>query len=75
MSGVQLLRTVICFWRAQYQLSSQRGLGRAFIADRRAITAVEYAIIVGIMVVAIVLSIPTIGPSIKIIFSSVSAEL
>jgi len=44
-------------------------------ADRRAVTAVEYAIIVGVMVAALVISMPAIGKDITNIFSAVATPL
>jgi Flp pilus assembly pilin Flp len=44
-------------------------------ADRRAVTAVEYAIIAGLIVVAIVTSVPLIAPGIIGIFNKISPEL
>jgi Flp pilus assembly pilin Flp len=50
------------------------GLARAAL-DRRAVTAVEYAIIVGIMVAALVIGMPAIGKNLTNIFSSVATPL
>jgi pilus assembly protein Flp/PilA len=50
------------------------GAGR-LLADRRAVTAVEYAIIAGIMALAVFGSVPAIGPELSTIFNKVSAEL
>jgi Flp pilus assembly pilin Flp len=44
-------------------------------ADRRAVTAVEYAIIVGVMVAALVVSVPLIGKNLTNIFTSVATPL
>ncbi len=44
-------------------------------ADRRAVTAVEYAIIVGVMVAALVISIPLIGKNLTNIFTTVATPL
>lgn len=44
-------------------------------ADRRAVTAVEYAIIVGVMVAALVVSMPLIGKNLTNIFTSVATPL
>jgi len=46
-----------------------------FLADRSAVTAVEYAIIAGVMVTAIVVSVPAIGPELRIIFNNVAQSL
>lgn len=48
---------------------------RKFFAARRAVTAVEYAIIVGVMAAALVASVPAIAPSITSTFNRVSSEL
>ncbi len=56
-------------------VAGHRGLLRCIRLDSRGITAVEYAIIAGIMVVALVLSVPAIAPSITNIFNHVSSEL
>jgi Flp pilus assembly pilin Flp len=45
------------------------------LADRRAVTAVEYAIIVGVMVAALVIGVPAIGKNLTNIFTSVAAPL
>jgi Flp pilus assembly pilin Flp len=45
------------------------------VADRRAVTAVEYAIIVGVMVAALVVGMPAIGKNLTNIFSSVATPL
>lgn len=44
-------------------------------ADQRAVTAVEYAIIVGVMVAALVVSMPLIGKNLTNIFTSVATPL
>jgi Flp pilus assembly pilin Flp len=51
------------------------GLIAGWRGDRRGVTAVEYAIIAGIMVVALVVSVPFIAPSITSIFNNVSTKL
>jgi Flp pilus assembly pilin Flp len=51
-----------------------RALARSW-ADRRGVTAVEYAIIVGIMVAALVISVPLIGKNLTNIFTSVTTPL
>jgi len=72
---MQVSQIVVSHCRAKYR-SALRMLSRpAIMADRRAITAVEYAIIAGIMVFAIVISVPTIGPSLANIFSAVAQKL
>ena len=43
--------------------------------DRRAVTAIEYALIAGIMVTALVLGVPTIAPGISNIFNSLTQHL
>jgi Flp pilus assembly pilin Flp len=43
--------------------------------DRRAVTAVEYAIIVGVMVAALVVSVPLIGKNLTNIFTFVATPL
>ncbi len=64
-----------------YQYRSQLGVTLAvlrvtlFRGDRRAVTSVEYAMIAGIVVVAIVLGLPTIGPHLAVTFNSVASEL
>jgi len=50
------------------------GLARAAF-DRRAVTAVEYAIIVGVMVAALVVGMPSIGKNLTNIFSAVATPL
>jgi len=61
-------------WLASWGKSYVVG-GAEIWGDRRGITAVEYAIIAGIMVVALVVSVPLIGPSLSGIFNHVSSEL
>ncbi len=48
---------------------------RGVLVDRRGVTAVEYAIIAGIMVVAIIISLPAIGPELANTFSAVAQKL
>ncbi|HUW80712.1 MAG TPA: Flp family type IVb pilin [Acidocella sp.] len=43
--------------------------------DRRAVTAVEYAIIAGIIVTALVISVSAIGPALNPTFNTISSEL
>jgi Flp pilus assembly pilin Flp len=42
---------------------------------RRAVTAVEYAIIAGVMAAALVASVPAIAPSLNNTFNKLSTEL
>ncbi len=57
------------------EFRTPRGLVYSWLEDRRGVTAVEYAIIAGIMVVALVVSVPFIAPSISSIFNNVSTKL
>jgi Flp pilus assembly pilin Flp len=47
--------------------------GAFFGSDRRAVTAVEYAIIAGIVAVALVTSVALIGPRLAAIFQNVAS--
>ncbi len=46
-----------------------------FRRDRRAVTAVEYAIIAGVIVAALVVSVTSIGPGLSNIFVKITPEL
>jgi pilus assembly protein Flp/PilA len=56
-------------------LAARAGRCRFLWGDRRAVTAVEYSMIAGIIAVAVVASIATMGGSISHIFNNVSSEL
>lgn len=45
------------------------------MVDRRAVTAIEYAIIAGVIVTALVVSVSAIGPQVAHPFNQVSSEL
>jgi Flp pilus assembly pilin Flp len=68
-------------WRNDWMAESRRlfwagaGIMTRSWTDRRGVTAVEYAIIVGVMVSALVLSMPLIGKNLSNIFVAVSAPL
>jgi len=46
-----------------------------FCHDRRAVTAIEYAIIAGVIVAALVVSVTSIGPGLSNIFVKITPEL
>jgi Flp pilus assembly pilin Flp len=46
-----------------------------FRHDRRAVTAIEYAIIAGVIVAALVVSVSSIGPGLSNIFTKITPEL
>jgi pilus assembly protein Flp/PilA len=63
---------------ARLGMGSVRGFGQLeniFGRDRRAVTALEYALIAGIIAVVLVVSVLKIGPELNITFNSVSSEL
>jgi Flp pilus assembly pilin Flp len=62
-------------WRVLGEIAVASASKWRVFADRRAVTAVEYAIIAGIMVVALVLSVPFIAPELATIFNKVGSEL
>ncbi len=45
------------------------------LRDQRGVTAIEYAMIAGIMVVALITSVATIGPHLAPTFYTISSEL
>lgn len=49
-------------------------VSRAFVADRRSVTALEYALIASIMVAAMAVAVPLIGTHLFSIFSNLSAS-
>jgi Flp pilus assembly pilin Flp len=70
-----MLREMIGLCRSRrLVLAGARVVGRSW-SDRRAVTAVEYAIIVGVMVAALVISMPLIGKNLTNIFTSVATPL
>jgi Flp pilus assembly pilin Flp len=56
-------------------LSVCGGRFRQVLHVRRAVTAVEYAIIAGVMAAALVASVPAIAPSLNNTFNKLSTEL
>jgi pilus assembly protein Flp/PilA len=46
-----------------------------FLKDRRAVTAIEYAMIAGVIIIAIVTGVAKIGSELSPTFNSVSSEL
>ncbi len=56
-------------------LSLGRLAARRMLEDHRGVTAVEYAIIAGIMVLAVFGSVPAIGTKLVVMFNAVSAGL
>ena len=60
---------------ARLRRCGQRVTEAALRRDQRAVTAIEYALIAGVMVVALVVSVPAIGTSLASIFGSVSSHL
>jgi pilus assembly protein Flp/PilA len=61
--------------RIGFSLAAAKFRRQTLIADRRGVTAVEYAIIAGVIVTAIVISVPAIGPELASTFSTVSHQL
>jgi len=45
------------------------------LGDRRAVTSIEYVIIASIIVIALIVSVPLIGPELSHTFAAVSSEL
>ncbi len=56
-------------------INSERVWLAGFRQDRRAVTAIEYAIIAGVIVAALVVSVMAIGPSLSNIFAKITPEL
>ncbi len=54
---------------------NESGWLAGFRRDRRAVTAVEYAIIAGVIVAALVVSVTSIGPALSNIFVKITPEL
>lgn len=48
---------------------------KAFAQDREGATAIEYAVIAGLIVVAIVGTLKTLGPQLNTVFQTVSDKL
>lgn len=66
---------LLIHFRQVFELLCRHRLTSGLLRDRRAVTAVEYAMIAGIIVVALVLSAGKIGPQLSTSFNSVSSEL
>ncbi|WP_297367031.1 Flp family type IVb pilin [Acidocella sp.] len=58
-----------------YLLTRLPMLAHMLRADRRAVTAIEYAIIAAVMAVAVFGGAKTIGPSLSVTFNQVASEL
>jgi Flp pilus assembly pilin Flp len=61
--------------RIGFSLAAAKFRRPALLSDQRGVTAVEYAIIAGVIVTAIVISVPAIGPELANTFSTVSHQL
>jgi pilus assembly protein Flp/PilA len=63
------------YLQAGYCALASRVFRPAILSDRRGVTAIEYAMIAGIIVVAIVVGMTGMGAQLSTTFSKVSSEL